>query len=95
MLIKIYAIQNTLTGEKFLGQTSKNLNACLKKHKLNIKKCYKPSNELYMNMKLYGINNFKVLELEKHFARDRAFIRNRINELALDMQCKGQSVGFV
>lgn len=95
MLVKIYAIENTLTGEKFLGQTSKNLNACLRKHKLNAKKCYRADSELYRNMRSYGINNFKVLELENQFAKDRTFIRNRINELIFDMKLKGQSVGLV
>ena len=58
----IYKITNLINGKVYIGQTSRTIKERYKEHK----KAFKKKNvALYCAMRKYGINNFKIEQIEK------------------------------
>ena len=92
----IFFIENTLSGRRYVGQTRKNLKPFIKKSKIEMLRSYNNTeNELYKQMKMCGIANFKISEIEKHFYRDIRFIKKRMEEIVFEMRESGYMVEYL
>ena len=72
-MLNIYVIKNTKNGHQYIDYTDLPLN---KKWKEILEKYQQGNTSLYMSMKRYGINNYKISVLEEYYGKD---IDSRIN----------------
>lgn len=86
--MKVYCIENILTGKKYVGITTGEIQRRFKKHK-ELAKSNKNKQHLHKALLKYGFANFKIYELDTAQNKEELFLKEKEWIIKLDTKNNG------
>ena len=82
---RVYAIENKLNKNKYIGQTTKKLSTRLCEHKSEMKRPKNQNIKLYVAFREYGLDQFEIYCLETFVELDEKELRKKMDDY--ESQC--------